>query len=114
MARTLITPDLVDIISTWDFGLVDLDAGLFVRENICAVCGAPYVDIHHIFPGSSRRAVSERYGLKIPLCRKHHEECHKYPNEGIDILWKRSAQQYYEKYYGTREEFIKEFGKSWL
>lgn len=33
----------------------------------------PYgLEEHHIFGGNGRRAVSERYGLTVYLCKRHH------------------------------------------
>ena len=114
MEPTIITDDIEERIRLWDYGVVLYDAKGYVRNNLCAVCGHPFVDIHHIFQGTGNRNKSEQYGLKIPLCRHHHEECHRYPNKGLDLLWKKSAQAYFEKYWGTRTQFIWEFGKSWL
>jgi hypothetical protein len=35
-------------------------------------------------------------------------------NKELDLKLKEMAQRYYEENYGTREDFIKEFGKSYL
>lgn len=82
--------------------------------NACVVCGFSPVDIHHCIPGVANRKVSDKYNLVIPLCRKHHREMHDKPNQGLDLFWKQEAQRYYEAHYGTREDFIKDFGRSWL
>ena len=80
----------------------------------CAVCGSPYTEVHHIFPGTANRAQSEKYGLTVRLCRKHHKEAHKRPNSGLDLELKEQAQKYWESLYGGREAFIKAFGRSWI
>lgn len=36
------------------------------------------------------------------------------PNRGIDLELKQAAQVFYEVNIGTREDFIREFGKSYL
>ena len=83
----------------------------------CYFTGLPEPHIHHIFYGS-RRKLSEKYGFVIPLEPHLHiyGKCsvHEYPNRGLDLRLKRIAQTYFEEHIGSREDFIKEFGKSWL
>ena len=38
----------------------------------CIICGSPYVQHHHIFGGTARRRISDRYGFIVPLCQYHH------------------------------------------
>lgn len=81
----------------------------------CIVCGSPYVEIHHIFHGTGRRQISDKYGYVVPLCRRHHtgpEGVHF--NRAFDLELMRKAQDHFESHYGTREDFIKVFGKSYL
>lgn len=80
----------------------------------CAVCGYPYTEVHHIFMGTANRAQSEKYGLTVRLCGKHHKEVHRSPNKGLDLELKEQAQEYWESHYGGRERFIQVFGRSWL
>ena len=84
--------------------------------DTCIFTGSPYVERHHIY-GSFNRKKSEKYGFVVPLRYDLH------PNgtradaryaKDIDEHLKRKAQGYYEKYIGTREDFIQEFGKSYL
>lgn len=83
----------------------------------CYFTGSPNVHIHHIFPGS-RRKLSEKRGFVIPLVYYLHEfrkdSVHENPNKGLDLKLKQMSQTYYESHYGSREDFIQEFGKSWL
>ena len=80
----------------------------------CYVCGLTYqLHSHHIFPGPDR-AVSERLGLKLDLCYQHHSDVHAFPNIGLDKELKQIGQSYYEAHYGTREDFMREFRKSYL
>lgn len=68
-------------------------------ENMdcCIYTGSYIVERHHIFGGSNRKK-SEKYGFVVPLRPDYHP----------------MAQTYYEENIGSREEFRKEFGKSWL
>lgn len=85
-------------------------------EKECIVCGTTYnLHDHHIFFGS-RRKQSEKRGLKVWLCANHHNMSNDgvHHNRVLDLKLKRFAQKYYEENYGTREDFRKEFGKSYL
>lgn len=81
----------------------------------CFYTGSPVVERHHIF-GAYNRERSERHGFVIPLRPDLH------PNgalagpdaKRVDRLLKQMAQRYFEEHYGTRAEFIQEFGKSYL
>ena len=86
------------------------DAGEF-----CVVCGSPKVQHHHVIGGTANRRISDKYGYIIPLCAEHHiggTGIHR--NRGLDLYWKQMAQTHFEKHRGTRQEFIREFGKSFL
>lgn len=80
----------------------------------CVECGNPIVEHHHCIYGIANRKLSDKYGFVIPLCKHHHKLLHANPNTGIDLKWKQTAQHYYETFYGSRENFIKEFGRSWI
>lgn len=81
----------------------------------CYFTGSYPVERHHIFGGSNKKN-SEKYGFVIPLRPDMH------PNGAqaganaheIDIKLKQMAQTYFEANYGTREEFRRIFGKSYL
>lgn len=81
----------------------------------CLFTGYAPVERHHIFGGNNRKR-SEEYGFVVPLRPDLH------PNgvfagadaKLIDKRLKQMAQEYYEEHYGTREQFIAEFGKSVL
>lgn len=77
----------------------------------CYICASPYVEEHHLISGTSNRALAEADGLKIYLCRKHHEEAHRDPK--CNLSYKRLGQIYFEQSH-TREEFIKRYGKSFI
>lgn len=81
----------------------------------CFYTGKSPVERHHIFGGSNRDK-SEEHGYVVPLSPELH------PNgamagadaELIDIVLKQKAQKHYEEHHGSRTDFIKEFGRSYL
>lgn len=81
----------------------------------CIITGSDTVHIHHVFAGMNRKN-SEKYGFIIPLRPDLHNMSNKgiHFNRELDLIWKRKCQQYFEDNFGTREEFRKVFGKSWL
>ena len=93
-------------------------------EKQCFLCGCTtptgYYDgleDHHVFFGHGNRAKSEKLGLKVRLCG---ETCHRtgkravHRNRETDLFIKRHAQEVYEATYGSRADFIREFGRSYL
>jgi hypothetical protein len=81
----------------------------------CYFTGYAPVEVHHIFPASNRDR-SEQYGFVVPLRPDLHPNGVHAGKDAklIDIRLKIMAQEYYEAHYGTREQFIKEFNKSYL
>ena len=43
-------------------------------NGCCALCGSPYIEMHHIRYGACGRKTY--LGNVIPLCSKHHREVH--------------------------------------
>lgn len=82
----------------------------------CFVCGTTLnIHDHHVFFGTANRKMSEKYGLKVFLCQEHHTGSHGvHFNKALDEGLKMLAQAKFEEHYGSREDFIKEFGKSVL
>lgn len=83
------------------------------RERVCFICGKQgELDVHHAISGNANRKRSDEYGLTINLCRDCHRELH---DKGeMEKQIKQFAQRRWEEEYGTREDFIKVFGKSWI
>ena len=81
----------------------------------CLFSGSPYVERHHIF-GASNKARCEKYGFIAPLRYDLHPNGANVGKEGlsVDTKLKTMAQEYYEEHYGSREDFRREFGKSYL
>ena len=81
----------------------------------CYFTGVSPVERHHIF-GGSRKAASEKYGFIIPLRPDLHPngaQAGKNAAE-LDLKLKRMAQEYFEREYGSRDDFRSIFGKSYL
>lgn len=83
----------------------------------CYITHLNVVHVHHVFNGN-RKAASEAGGFLVPLHPTLHtngpDSVHRKPNQGLDLMLKQKCQRYYEEHYGTRDEFIKEFGRSYL
>lgn len=92
-------------------------------ENECYLCRLFYgtsntrgLHTHHIFEGTGRRKRSDELGLTIRLCPMHHNASSEgvHFNKENDLILKRMAQEYYEAHIGTREDFRRDFIKSYL
>lgn len=82
----------------------------------CYFTGGAPVERHHIFGGVAYRKKCEGYGFVVPLRPELHPNgvhAGKDANK-IDTHLKRMAQEYFEEHYGTREMFMREFGKNYL
>lgn len=79
----------------------------------CYICGSPRVEIHHIFGGANRKN-SERFGLIVPLCHRHHtgEDGVHFDKNMMD-KFHQIGQRYFETV-ATRAEFMKIFGRNYL
>lgn len=86
--------------------------------GICFFCGKPAECEHHLLFGNGIRELAEQDGLKVPACNKCHnmgkqiERIHE--NIMAEKLSKMLGQAIYESKIGTREEFRKRYGKSYL
>lgn len=81
----------------------------------CFYTGKAPVERHHIF-GAYNRNRSEEYGYVIPLSPELHPNGAQATDDArqLDLILKRMAQAHYEEHHGTREDFIREFNKSYL
>ncbi|MCQ2087668.1 MAG: HNH endonuclease [Bacilli bacterium] len=57
-------------------------------DNCCAICGSPYVELHHIRYGGRYGGRKTYEGNIIPLCKKHHMEAHSQKYKHMPILIK--------------------------
>ena len=72
-----------------------------------------YYAIHHIFQGVNRRKCEE-YGFLIAVRPAEHDLAHQAANKGLQLDYKKQCQRYFEKHYGSREDFIGIFGRSYI
>lgn len=90
-------------------------------RSTCYLCGKAGgycnpLEEHHVIYGRGNRPLSEKYGLKVML---HAVTCHKYnngPHNNAETRKKlcQDAQRAFEEHHGTREEFMRIFGKNYL
>lgn len=85
-------------------------------KGYCYLCGQyGQTEEHHIF-GGPNRTLSEQYGLKVDLCL----ECHQFgphavhKDRAVMEELHRQGQEAFENQIGSREQFRKIFGRSWL
>ena len=89
------------------------------HKDWCFVCQIPKAGIieeHHIFFGAANRKLSEKYGLKVPLCYEHHrgtDGVHGKNGRPLDMKLKRIAQIRFEEKY-PHLSFLQIFGKSYI
>lgn len=88
------------------------------KGRVCWLCGNPRVEVHHILP-SSRRPISDREGLTIPLCHEHHQGIAGVHNDKKFDRWLREeAQRRWERREGIddpeHERFRLVFYESYL
>ena len=70
---------------------------------------------HHVVFGNGRRSASEKWGLKIRLCKYHHTEGKEavHRNREIADMVKQDAQREFEKRF-PEESFLQIFGRNYL
>ena len=86
------------------------------NERECIICKTTYnLHRHHCIYGAGRRKLSEKYGLWVYLCARHHNMS----NDGIHFNSKldRKIKAYTQKRFNEvypELDFLKIFGKSYL
>lgn len=90
-----------------------------MRNNFkgkCWLCGTyGPTETHHIFEGPNRKW-SDKYGLTVELCMWCHREgknAAHLSRDTADYLHV-EGQKAFEKTYGSREDFMKIFGRNYL
>lgn len=87
------------------------------NERCCFVCGATSnLHRHHIFYGTANRKNSEKYGCWVYLCPFHHNMSNAgvHFNKPFDEKLKQICQRAFELEIGSRQDFIKVFGRNYL
>ena len=93
-----------------------MSKSILQSEKYCYVCGAINgLHDHHIYSGTGKRSISEKYGFKVYLCGRHHNlsEFGVHFDKSLDLRLKRACQKEYEKTH-SREEFIKIIGENYI
>jgi len=92
--------------------------------DVCYYTETPCPDHHHIF-GAFNRQRSEQFGFSIPLHPKLHPNGVEVDDDAIrsitgfddrwalDLWLKQECQRYYEDKF-SHDEWMEEFGESWL
>lgn len=87
-------------------------------KEICFFCGRTAESEHHLIFGTAGRELSEKDGLKVPICNNCHNmgevKRRIHDNPMAEKLSKMLGQAIYEGKIGTREEFRKRYGISYL
>ena len=90
------------------------------HEEECLVCRTTYMlEEHHCIYGRGLRPLSEKYGLKVWLCARHHRDAFGdtdaavHFNKALDLKIKRMAQRAFEAHF-PEESFLQVFGKNYL
>ena len=94
-----------------------MSKSLLSKSRECYVCGSTdTLHKHHVFFGTSNRKNSEEQGCWIYLCPHHHNMSNEgvHFNKELDLKLKQECQEAWEREKGTREDFRKVFGKSYL
>lgn len=85
------------------------------NKDECYLCGGRASEEHHVLKASNRKW-SEKYGLKVYLCPM----CHRIGKHAVhndretDLRLIRTAQKIFELQVGTREDFMRIFGRNYL
>lgn len=87
-------------------------------DNICIFCGRQAEAEHHLIFGTAGRELSDKDGLKVPICNNCHnmgDKLHRiHDNPMAERLSKMLGQAMFEAKIGSREEFRKRYGRSYL
>lgn len=85
-------------------------------EKRCFLSGrTDALEKHHIFGGANRR-LSEQYGLWVWLNHWHHNEppAGAHHNKEVMAYLHREGQKRFEELHGSREDFMRIFGRNYL
>lgn len=84
-------------------------------ERRCWFCGSMVgLERHHIMSGTANRKLSEKYGLTVWLCRRHHTgtDGAQYDPD-MNRQLRQDAQCAFERKYG-HAEWMRIFGKNYM
>lgn len=81
-------------------------------ERECYLCGrVDSLHVHHCLHGLANRKLADKDGLTVFLCPECHMNLHQrgWHDRELKLL----AENAWIEHYGTREEFMKRYGKSY-
>jgi hypothetical protein len=88
------------------------------RQKRCLLCHTEQnLHLHHVFEGTGRRKLSDKYGLTVWLCARHHNMSDEgvHFNRKLDLTLKQASQKKAMKHYSCdAETFIRIFGKNYI
>jgi len=70
-------------------------------------------EVHHMIYGTGKRKVADEDGLTVHLCNLHHRMLHDRGDYKRD-LQELAQATWMEHYNGTKEDFIRRYGQSYL
>ena len=84
-------------------------------EKQCYICGAQTgLESHHVLAGVANRKVSEKYGLTVWLCHRHHTGADGAQYDKDKNLWlKEEAQKAFESIY-SHDEWMRVIGRNYI
>ena len=94
-----------------------MSKSIISNDRVCLLCGSS-VNLHkrHVFYGTANRKLSEEDGCWIWLCANHHNmtDYSVHFDHHLNRRIQRETQMIWEGRYGSREDFIKRYGRSYL
>ena len=86
------------------------------KEKQCLICHTTFnLHEHHVYEGWGVRQISEKYGLKVWLCARHHNMSDESVHQKLNRKVKRWAQKKAMKHYGwDTKQFIEIIGRNYL
>jgi len=92
-----------------------MSRSILQSDRSCYFCGSVIgLEEHHIFAGVANRKISEKYGLKVWLCHRHHtgDKGAQYDRD-LNLQLKQEAQKAFEIHY-SRSEWMDLIRKNYL
>ena len=94
------------------------DKSILQKKKRCLLCHTEQdLHLHHVFEGTGRRKISDKYGLTVWLCAKHHNMSDEgvHFNRKLELAIKKAAQKKAMQHYGwTVDNCIGIFGKNYI
>lgn len=92
-----------------------MSKSIMQTEKQCYICGAQTgLESHHVLAGTANRKVSEKYGLTVWLCHRHHTgtDGAQYGKDKNQWL-KEEAQKAFERIH-SHDEWMRVIGRNYL